>query len=322
MQLITGYWASATLGSGVTYSVFTHIDRGHRTVKEIAQEAGISERGAQALLDGIVGLGLVRIDNGHYINSEEATYFLVEGKPTYVGGFAKMAFMKSSGFDTWAKLPMAVKTGAPVEEPIEDDSFWQDLVLAIAPMAMPLAQTVQQRLDFARMGSASVLDVGGGSGVYSAVLLSANPEATATQVDWPSVNRIARDFTARFGVGSDRFKTVDGDFHDVDFGTSAHDVVIYSNIAHQETPEDNVAIFRKIRRALKPGGTLIISDFVVNDERSGPPFPLLFHQMMLLTTKGGATFREADYRAWLSQTEFKDISFEPTPTPATLICAR
>lgn len=41
-QLATGGWACATLGAAVSHSEFTHVDRGHRTVDEIAKAAGIS----------------------------------------------------------------------------------------------------------------------------------------------------------------------------------------------------------------------------------------------------------------------------------------
>jgi predicted methyltransferase len=124
-------------------------------------------------------------------------------------------------------------------------------------------------------GPISILVVGGGSGIYSIIWLCMNPEARSTQVDWKNVNQIALAAAAEQRIG-ERFHTLDGDFHTVDFGTNEHDVAIYSHIAHQETPAANTAVFRKLRNALKPGGTLVINDFVVNDDRTGPPFPLIF----------------------------------------------
>src|SRR5262249_29649471 len=149
----------------------------------------------------------------------------------------------------------------------------------------------------------------------------ANPKAGATQIDWPNVNRIARTFVGKHGV-ADRFKTVDGDFQQVEFGNQVYDLAIYSNIAHQESPADNTAVFRKFRKALKAGGTLVISDFVLNDDRTAPhPWTTTFHTVMLAQTKGGAVWRQADYRAWLTEAGFQKISFEPTPMPSTLIYA-
>jgi len=121
---------------------------------------------------------------------------------------------------------------------------------------------------------------------------------------------------------ADRFTCVDGDFHDTDLGTAAHDVVVYSHIAHQEGSVGNIAMFTRIRAALKPGGTLVIGDYVVADDRSGPPFPLIFAAEMLVKSQQGGTWRRSDYRDWLVEAGFTDIVFRSTRSPTTLVFAR
>jgi hypothetical protein len=319
LQLTGGAQATALLGTAVANEVFTRLEAAAMTADELAKAAKISPRGAKALLDGILALGLVTLSSGKYANTPEASTFLVEGKPSSLTGLARVALHCIA---RWAELPRAVASGAPVfSESIDakDHAFWSLLVPAIAPLAMPAAQTVAARLDVARRGPLSFLDVGGGSGIFSAVLLGANREARATQVDWPTVNAIARGFVGKLGVG-DRFHTVDGDIHTADWGTG-HDVAIYSNIAHQESPAQNIEAFRKFRAALNVGGTLVVSDFVVKDDRSAPPHALLFHTQMLVASKEGASWREADYRAWLAEAGFKTVTFEPTQGPSTLIYA-
>jgi hypothetical protein len=101
-----------------------------------------------------------------------------------------------------------------------------------------------------------------------------------------------------------------------------HNVAVYSHIAHQEGPEDNLALFAKIRTALKPGGTLVVVDYVVDDDRGGPAFPLLFASEMLIKSKQGGTWRRADYEGWLGKAGFTQVSFEPVLPPATAIIAR
>ena len=78
-----------------------------------------------------------------------------------------------------------------------------------------------------------------------------------------------------------------------DFGASKYDFAIFCHIAHQETPADNVAVFKKFRRALKPGGTLVVNDFVLNDDRTGHPFAMMFAAQMILVSKGGFAWRQA-----------------------------
>jgi hypothetical protein len=86
--------------------------RSGATRKEVvAQRAGLSERGTQVLLDGLVGLALVDVIDGNYRNSPEASEFLVEGKPAYMGGYVKFTF---ADMGRWAGMPEAVRMGAPL----------------------------------------------------------------------------------------------------------------------------------------------------------------------------------------------------------------
>lgn len=319
-QLSTGTWASAVLGCGVTHRVFEHLDNGGLSAEELSERSGLALRGARALLDGLVGVGLLSVDaDCSYRNTPPATTYLIPGRATYLGGFVEV---QAAMLRTWANLPEAVHDGEAPEmlDAVEENPFWEKLALSIAGMARPVARMAAERLSLATLEGPSILDIGGGSGIYSAEWLALNPSARATQVDWPNVNRMARDHVASHGV-ADRFETVDGDFHEVDFGEAVHDIAVYSNIAHQESPGSNRKIFRRLHRALRPGGTLVASDFVLHDDRSGPPFALLFHVNMLLHTRGGATYTESEYRTWLGEAGFATVEFQRTETPSTLVYA-
>jgi SAM-dependent methyltransferase len=321
MQLVTGGWATAILGATARHGIFNALEENPDTAENLAKRTGISQRGAQALLDGLTGLGLLSLSGGKYQNSAEASAFLVKGKPSYLGAFAEV---NVDELGTWQKLPESAKTGipgAPNTADMEDNPFWQQLVPAIATLSHPVAQLAADRLHLAGMGEVSWLDVGGGSGIFSAVWLGQNPLARGFQLDWPNVNKIARDFVAKFGVG-DRFQTIDGNLHTADFGSAKYNFAIFSHIAHQESPEENRALFRKFRQALKPGGTLVINDFILSDDRTGHPFAMMFAAQMLVMTKGGFTYRQADYRAWLGEAGFHAVEFVATGTPSTLLFAR
>jgi SAM-dependent methyltransferase len=321
MQLINGYWATGILGVAASHSLFTHLEAGADTADQLADRAGISRRSAQTLLDGLVSLGLAEVRDGGYRNSADAAAFLVEGQPACLSSFARL---KMTHMGRLAALPDVVRAGGPVTEAtveIADNPHWASVVQGIAAQSVPVAMIAAERLRLAEAGEISILDIGGGSGIYSSIWLALNPAARSTQLDWAPINAIGRRLIAEAGVG-DRFTCIDGDFHSTSFGTAAYDIAIYSHIAHQEGPEDNTAIFAKVRGALKPGGTLAICDYIVDDDRSGPRFSLLFASEMLLNSHQGGTWRRADYRAWLTEAGFEDISFQATPSPATLVFAR
>ncbi|MGW2047377.1 class I SAM-dependent methyltransferase [Streptomyces sp. NPDC001858] len=320
LRLINGYWATGVVGAAAAHSLFTHLEDGAGTAAELADRAGIAERGAQTLLDGLVSVGLVELHQGRYRNTPEASAYLVDGRPTSLSAFARLKLKHMAGL---ADLPDVVRAGGPVRDAVvevAENPHWEEIVTAIAAQSVPAATIAAEVLGLAEAGAVSILDVGGGSGVYSAVWLEANPAARATQLDWERINAIARRLLAERGL-ADRFTTIAGDFHTTDFGTARYDIALYSHIAHQEGPQDNVEVFTRLRSALKPGGALVVCDYVVDDDRGGPAFPLMFAAEMLLKSKQGATWRRSDYHDWLVKAGFTDVSFHSAP-PATLVIAR
>jgi len=181
-QIATGGWAASILATAAIHSICTHVEAGADTPESVSSRAGVSLRGAGTLLDGLVGLGLMTVSGGRYRNAPDAAEFLVEGKPGYMGGFAKVLFGQSPGR---MKLPEAVRTGqaeAPEAEKPENP-LWEELVPAIAALSVPVVLAAAETLKLAAAGPISILDVGGGSGVYSAIWLGMNPQARATQLD-------------------------------------------------------------------------------------------------------------------------------------------
>jgi SAM-dependent methyltransferase len=320
LQIQGGFRASALLAAGATHRIFTHIEGGARTTEEIAARAGISIRGAQALLDGLAALGVVERDRGRYTNAPDASAFLVEGRPGSMTAFVRLALLDMPEF---ARLADVARTGQPLEvdPPWDDDPSWVDLVSALGSLARPDARAIARHLGVTAMKRPSILDVGGGSGVYTIECLLENREARGAQIDWPSVNRVALRLAAASGVG-DRFRAVDGDLRATPFGEAEHDVVIYAHVAHLASPAENVAVIKRIRRALVPGGTLAVADFILDEDRRGKPFAGMFHANMLLRTREGAVWRAPDYRAWLAEAGFAHVSFVDSEAPATFVFAR
>ncbi|MEU5255483.1 class I SAM-dependent methyltransferase [Streptomyces longwoodensis] len=320
MRLINGYWNTGIIAAAATHRLFTHLEEGAGTAAEIASRAQVSERGAQALLDGLVSIDLVTLDGGRYRNTPAASAFLVEGKPASLAGFAKLKLQHVASV---TDLPEVVRVGGPLtggETEVADNPHWEGIVPAIAAVSVPAADLGVTALGIAEAGEITILDVGGGSGIYSSTWLKANPAARAVQLDWEPINQIARRLVAEQGVG-DRFTTVNGDFHTTAFGTGEYDIAVYSHIAHQESPESNIEVFTRLRESLKPGGALVIADYVVDDDRGAPAFPLLFAGEMLLKSKEGGTWRRTDYHEWLTKAGFEDITFHDAP-PATVVIAR
>src|SRR5262245_53105603 len=89
MQIASGGWASAVLGTACAHKLFNHLEQPD-TAASIARKSGLSPRGTQALLDGLHGLGFLSLSNGNYQNAPDASFFLVEGKPAYMAGLPQI----------------------------------------------------------------------------------------------------------------------------------------------------------------------------------------------------------------------------------------
>jgi hypothetical protein len=77
-------------------------------------------------------------------------------------------------------------------------------------------------------------------------------------------------------------------------------------IMHDWTPEQDLAILRKCFAALPPGGRMVISELLVNDEKTGPPPAALMSLNMLVETVG-RNYTAAEYAQWLHAAGFVDI---------------
>src|SRR5262249_36773126 len=111
-----------------------------------------------------------------------------------------------------------------------------------------------------------------------------------------------------------------GDLHAVDFG-SGHDIAIFGHILHSEGVERSRKLLQKTFAALAPGGTAVVAEFLVNEERTGSPTGLIFGVNMLVNTDEGDTFSFSEIRRWLEEAGFRDARTVEGPGPSPLILA-
>ena len=150
---------------------------------------------------------------------------------------------------------------------------------------------------------ASVLDIAAGSGVWGIALAEQSPLVSISAVDWPPVLKVTKKVAKRHGLGN-RLKGIPGDLLKVDYGTG-HQVATLGHILHSEGSERSQKLIRKVFKALAPGGTIAIAEFVPNDTRTGPPGPLIFAINMLVNTTVGDTFTFAEISQWLRKPDLK-----------------
>src|SRR5439155_26810671 len=119
--------------------------------------------------------------------------------------------------------------------------------------------------------------------------------------------------TQKFGVG-DRFRFIEGDLLKADFGRG-YDIATLGHILHSEGAERSRQLLKKTFRALKPGGTIAIAEWLVNDQRTEPAPSLMFAVQMLVYPEKGNTFSFNEIKTWLEEAGFKRVRKLEVPGP-------
>jgi 3-hydroxy-5-methyl-1-naphthoate 3-O-methyltransferase len=321
MEDLTGGWRARTLVAGVELNVFSQIATGKRTLKEIAEASGASARGMASLLDALTAIGYLRKTGGRYALQPISAAFLIPGMKGYAGS---MADAVSLTWNSWKYLTEAVRAGhsaESVDDPAQGKEFFPKLVASIFPGNFAAAATAVARLpEKDRRKIHKILDVGAGSGAWSLAFAQAIPQAQVETLDFPEITPITRDFAKKLGV-ADRYSFLERDMRAGDFGHGSYDLVILGHIMHSEGQQHGTELLRKSYAALRPGGKLLIAEYVPNDARTGPTMPVLFGLTMLLQTEEGNVFTLREYRSWLKAVGFSKVTTIPVPPPSTVIIA-
>lgn len=318
---LEGARLNALLVAVLELNLCAQLAEGSMTVAELARRAGVSIRGCQALADGMVGLRLWTVQAGTYRLTPQAEQFLVPGRSEYVGDQHPELFR--IWLDTFSRTADLVRRGEPAHpmESAETLRFWSLLTPVLARKGRRVPQQAIAALALDR-AAPRLVDVGGGAeALYTRAFLSAYPTGSSTQVDWPHINAAAREAVHAAGL-ADRFDTVDGDFHDVQLRPDYYDVAVLSHIIHQESPETNLELLRKLHSALRLGGRVILSDWVVRDGRTGPASSLFFNFTAFLLSPGGKSYEEAEIADLLVRAGFTPPTFTEADDRATLAIAQ
>ena len=189
---------------------------------------------------------------------------------------------------------------------MENEAAARHFTLALAGRAKNVAPILAERvpLDSAKL----LVDVGGGTGIYSIAFLQKNPGLHAVVLDRPEVLKVAREMADAYGV-ADRLTVQPADMFREPIPPA--DVVLLSNILHDWDVAECRALIARCAASLRPGGVLLIHDVFLNDALDGP-LPMALYSAALFTLTEGRLYSAAEYRAWLSEAGLAAGAVVPT----------
>lgn len=315
----TGFVYPAALGAVAQLGVADHLSGGPRTVAELAEATATHAPFLHRVLRLVATRGIVGED------SEGRFYLKPRGEPLRTD--APLSVRKAIAMVTssliWQptrEMATTLREGAPAFDTVfgmpffahvmSDPQVGQDFHTGQASISGVYDFMVAQELDLPATGT--IVDVGGGFGGLLLRVLRRNTSLRGVLFD----QRQALDGHLLDELGdSDRWELADGDFFDE--VPEGGDVYVLKGVLHDWSDEQCVTILRNCKRAMNPGGRVMVAEIVIKPEGDSS-----FGKTMDVFMMGilpGRERTEAEFAALLSAAGLRLNRVIPTKTPNSIL---
>jgi predicted O-methyltransferase YrrM len=302
------------------FRVFERLARGPVTAANLRKDLGLAERPFVVLLTALRAFGLLtEASPGLLEPTELAREHLLPDSPFDVSDYVGLA-ADSPGVGAMVERLRTNRPAGPrpeegaafiyregLESAMEKEAAARRLTLALAGRSRNIAPILAERVPLSR--ARLLLDIGGGTGLYSVACLQKNRHLHAVVWDRPEVLKVAAEMAAAYGV-ADRLDCRPGDMFK-DALPAGADVVLLSNVLHDWDVPECRALVRRCAAELPPGGLLLVHDVFLNDALDGP-LPVALYSAALFCLTEGRAYSAAEYRAWLAEAGLTPGAVTPT----------
>jgi predicted O-methyltransferase YrrM len=322
-ELYRGNYAAELLTAAVAhFDVFGRLARSPCTFDELRRQLLLAERPAIVLITALRAMQLVEKNSAGLLQlTPLAAEHLVPGAELDVGDYLGLSACSPGVLELVRRLKSNQPAGldrdgpgtafiyrAGVASAMEQDEWARHFTLALAGRAKNVAPVLARQVPLPQ--AKLLLDVGGGSGIFSIAYLRQFPQLRAIVFDRPAVLTTAEQFAQRFGV-TDRIELRSGDMF-VDPLPEA-DAVLLSNVLHDWDVAACRELVQRCANSLRPEGRIVIHDVLLNDDLDGP-LPIALYSAALFSLTEGRAYSAAEYGVWLA-----DAGLKPAPPVPTLI---
>lgn len=252
-KVVQDYQIFQTFLAAVNLGLFDYLSqKGAADRKVIAEGIGINGMFSRSFLDTLVEIDLLSKQDENYQNSAIANDFLVSGSPFYQGDWVKNIGCGNQ----WGNLEESLKREKPEIKKTgsgPSEAFLNSLAeTSLRGELQAVTKAIAGWSGFAK--AKTLLDLGGGHGLYAIALCQANPNLKGVVFDKPDVTQITQKYIDKYQMSS-RMSTRGGDICTDGFG-SGFDIVIVSHLLYKFRKELE-PFFEKVYKALNPGGLLV-----------------------------------------------------------------
>jgi 3-hydroxy-5-methyl-1-naphthoate 3-O-methyltransferase len=318
------YWVlkADILKTALELDLFTVINRGHNTLDAIAKAQQLDSRGLSILLDALCPLGFLQKSSSAYRLTPVSETYFVRGKETFYGDWT---LRTQIAWQTRSQSANAVRTGHAVggdySNPDKEDEWVMDYSPALLRWRKA-ADTALKRwhsLGIDEVGSPAprILDVACGSGVKTMAIGLENKNARIALLDSPKMLQLACRLADIMGVRK-QIELCPGDLVNTEIEKEGFDIIHFGLILYYYREQRLFDILRKVYKGLKPGGMLVINEYLADENRCENETALLAAYQLLLFAPDSEVRSFNDYKKILEAVGYSNISLRGD----TLLTAR
>ncbi len=291
------------------------LDEEPKTAEQLAKSVGAHPASLARVLRLLSSYGVFAVD-GDKVRHSPASRLLRSDHPHSMRPLARM-FGLDVNWNAYSEFDHSVRTGQPAttktlprgiwghfQENPEEGRIFNEAMVAKAQAQVP---AVVAGFDFSRFGT--IADIGGGRGHLLQAVLASNPSAKGILFDLPNVIKDAAM------PASDRLKLQAGDFFKDSLPTA--DAYLIMEVIHDWADEESLAIFKAIRRAAKPGATLLVVEQLIPND-PGPHWSKML-DIVMLTLVGGLQRTKEEYDSLLRRAGFSESRVHPTRSDVSIL---
>ncbi len=244
---------------------------------ELAETIGLQKNLTKKFCNSLVASGFLEQNGTDYVPSEFTKTFLTKKSPFYQGNM--LGLLKKTRNERWSNLTEVMKKGPVGFDGGINRVFDEQFIYAMAEGAM--RGSLQKTIGFMKnypgfLRARSLLDLGGGHGLYSIAFTRVHPDLQATIFDLPPVvERVINPMISRYNA--ERVTAIPGDFTKDALG-SEYDMIFASDVLYRERNQLD-AILGRIHSGLANDGILVSKHWHIDDivrDATAVNFDLMF----------------------------------------------
>lgn len=300
---VRAYWKSAVIIASIDLEIFSLIKKQNTSLK-LSQHINADNNSLERLLDALVNLNLLQKHKKSYTNTLVSTKYLHKDGPHYIG---HIIMYHKSRYQVWGEISKSIRSGKAITQAsflIPDQIQIDNYAKAMSARAKLEVEDVIERIDL--KGCVNLLDLGGAPGTFASAFAKKYSNIKNIKVfDLPDMKNISEELL----IGtSDVINFVSGNF-DTDAIGSNYCAVFMSQILDSLGFENIRKLIDKVFNSLKPGGKIIIRDFILYSENTQPEVAIYRNLNVLITTDKGRVLKKDEFQNLLLKVGFINLHF-------------